>query len=147
VLLAAALVTLVDMVRLHPYQSVYFNRLWAGGMQAGIDRYEGDYFCLSYKEGCEWLRRRYEGARCREPIRVAGNSVREQTELYLQATEEGRRLFRTVPAGTGEPHYVLTTTRFQDHLKTPGRLVHAVEREGAKLLYVFEQRAPECEAP
>jgi hypothetical protein len=147
VLLAAGLVTLVDMVRLHPYQSVYFNRLWAGGMRAGVDRYEGDYFCLSYKEGCEWLLRRYEGARCREPIRVAGNSVREQTDLYLKATEEGRRLFRSVPVGTGEPHYVLATTRFQDHLKTPGRLVYAVEREGAKLLYVFEQRAPECEAP
>ncbi len=146
VLVAVCLVTLVDMVRLHPYQSIYFNRLWAGGMKAGIDRYEGDYFCLSYKEGCEWLMRRFEGARCREPIRVAGNSVREQTDLYLKSTEEGRRLFRSVEAGTGNPHYVLATTRFQDHLKTPGRLVYAVEREGAKILYLFEQRAPECEA-
>jgi hypothetical protein len=146
VLLAACLVTLVDMVRLHPYQSVYFNRLWAGGMKAGVDRYEGDYFCLSYKEGCEWLLRRYEGASCREPIRVAGQSVQEQTDLYLRRTEEGRQLFRSVPVATGNPHYVLTTTRFLDHLKTPGKLVFTAEREGAKLLYLFELHAPECGA-
>ena len=30
VLAAACLLTLVDMVRLHPYEAVYFNRLWAG---------------------------------------------------------------------------------------------------------------------
>jgi hypothetical protein len=146
VVASACLVTLVDMVRLHPYQSVYFNRLWAGGMKAGVARYEGDYFCLSYKEGCEWLLRRYEGASCREPIRVAGQSVQEQTDLYLRRTEEGRQLFRSVPVATGNPHYVLTTTRFLDHLKTPGKLVFTAEREGAKLLYLFELHAPECGA-
>jgi hypothetical protein len=144
VLAAAGLLTLVDMVRLHPYEAVYFNRLWAGGMKAGIDRYEGDYWCLSYKEGSEWLLRRYAGAQCREKIRVAGYSVLQQIELYLEETEEGRRLFAPV-LGDGHPNYILATTRFQDHLHTPGKVVFTVEREGATLLYMFEVRPPECE--
>ncbi len=143
VLGASCLLTVVDMVRLHPYEAVYFNRLWAGGMKAGVDRYEGDYWCLTYKEGSEWLLRRYEGARCREKVRVAGHSVLQQIELYLQETEEGRRLFTPVVFGD-RPHYVMATTRFQDHLRTPGTPVFTVQREGATLLYLFEVRRPEC---
>ena len=146
VLGAACLVTLVDMVRLHPYEAVYFNRLWAGGMKAGVDKYEGDYWCLTYKEGSEWLLGRYEGAQCREKIRVAGHSVLQQIELYLQATEEGRRLFAPVGAGD-RPDYVMTTTRFLDHLRTPGRPVFTVQREGATLFYLFEVRRPDCVVP
>jgi hypothetical protein len=145
VLASASLLTLVDMVRLHPYQSVYFNRLWAGGMKAGIDRYEGDYWCLSYKEGCEWLLGRYAGARCREKIRVAGYSVLHQTQHYLEQTEEGRRLFRAVAVADGRPHFVMATTRFLDHLRAPGKPVYTVERMGATLFYLFEVRAPDCE--
>jgi hypothetical protein len=145
-LTAACVLTLVDMVRLHPYEAVYFNRLVAGGMRSGVARYEGDYWCLSYKEGCEWLLRRYEGARCRERIRVAGYSVLQQPEYYLEKTEEGRRLFAAVQPDTGNPHFQLATTRFQDHLRAPGKLVFTVSREGATLLYLFEVHPPDCEA-
>jgi hypothetical protein len=136
-------VTLVDMVRLHPYEAVYFNRLVAGGERAGIDRYEGDYWCLSYKEGCEWLLRRFAGARCREPIKVGSYSILQQTEYYLRQTEEGRRLFVSVP--TSEADFVLATTRFQDHLRAPGQRIFTVERLGATLLYLSQVRAPDCQ--
>jgi hypothetical protein len=142
---AVCLVTLVDMVRLHPYESVYFNRLWAGGMKAGVDRYEGDYWCLSYKEGCEWLLRRYAGTQCREKTRVAGYSVLHQVQHYLELTEEGRRLFRAVPLEGGRPHFVMATTRFQDHLRAPGKPVYTVERMGATLFYLFEVQVPACD--
>jgi hypothetical protein len=143
VLAAACLLTVVDMVRLHPYEAVYFNRLWAGGMKAGVERYEGDYWCLTYKEGSEWLLKQYEGAECRERIRVAGHSVLQQIELYLQETEEGRRLFAPVVVAD-RPDYIMATTRFQDHLHTPGRPVFTVQREGATLFYLFEVREPAC---
>ncbi len=141
-LAGSCVLTLVDMVRLHPYQAVYFNRLVAGGQKAGIDRYEGDYWCLSYKEGCEWLMRRFAGARCREPIRVGSYSILHQTEYYLRRTEEGRRLFVSVPVG--EADFVLATTRFQDHLRAPGQRVFTVDRLGATLLYLSQVRAPDC---
>jgi hypothetical protein len=144
VLVAACFLTLVDMVRLHPYEAVYFNRLWAGGMKSGVEHYEGDYWCLTYKEGSQWLLERYEGAQCREKIRVAGHSVLQQIEVYMQESEEGRRLFAPVVVAD-RPDYIMATTRFQDHLRTPGKPVFTVQREGATLFYLFEVRKPECD--
>ena len=48
---ASAVVTIVDMVQLHPYQYVYFNRSVAGGLPGAVGRYETDYWCASFKEG------------------------------------------------------------------------------------------------
>jgi 4-amino-4-deoxy-L-arabinose transferase-like glycosyltransferase len=145
VLAGLALVTASDMAALHPYEALYFNRLVAGGLRRAVERYDADYWCLTYKEGAEWLLRRYAGARCRDKIRVAGNSILLQVAYYLRASDEGRRLF--APVGLADaPHFALVTTRFGDHLRTPGRLVHTVDRQGARLLYVFELEAPSCEA-
>jgi hypothetical protein len=137
--------TLIDMIQLHPYQALYFNRLVAGGLEQAIARYEGDYWCLSYKEGAEWLQRRYAGIDCRERIRVAGQSTLEQTQYYFRKTEEARRLFWPVDVTTGAPDFILTTTRFGDHLRTPGTLVHVVKRQHAALFYLFQVKAPACD--
>jgi hypothetical protein len=144
-LTASCGVTLVDMIQLHPYQALYFNRLVAGGLERAIERYEGDYWCLSYKEGAEWLLRRYSGTECRDRIRVAGQSTLEQTQYYFRKSAEGRRLFRPVDVTTGDPDFILTTTRFGDHLRTPGTLVHLVKRQHAALLYLFQVKAPSCD--
>jgi hypothetical protein len=142
-LAAAGLLTAADMVELHPYQAVYFNRLVAGGLEKALTRFEGDYWCLSFKEGTEWLIRRYAPAGCRETIRVAGHSIQLQVAYYLRQADPEERLFKTVEVN-GNPHYVLATTRYRDHERTKGELVHTVERQGARLLYVFETRKPEC---
>ena len=145
VLAGLALPTASDMAALHPYEALYVNRLVAGGLRRAVERYDADYWCLTYKEGAEWLLRRYAGAHCRDKIRVAGNSILLQVAYSLRATEEGRRLF--APVGLADaPHFALVTTRFGDHQRTPGRLVHTVDRQGARLLYVFELEAPPCEA-
>ena len=138
-------IVLGDMVALHPYEALYFNRLVAGGIRRAVDRYETDYWCLSYKEGSEWLLARFAGARCADKIRVAGHSILLQTSYYLRRTEEGRRLFSAVTLDD-DPNYAMATTRFGDQWHTPGRLVHTVDREGATLLYLFEVKPPACVA-
>jgi hypothetical protein len=143
VLGAAACLTLADMIALHPYEALYFNRLVAGGLGRAVERYDTDYWCLTYKEGAEWLLARYAGADCAEKIRVGGHSILLQTAYYLKATDEGRRLFSPVTLDD-DPNYALATTRFGDHQRTPGRLVHTVDRQGARLLYVFEVKPPAC---
>lgn len=142
-LAALGLLTLSDMIRLHPYQALYFNRLVAGGLGRAVEKYDTDYWCLTYKEGAEWLLRRYAGSNCPEKIRVAGHSILLQTSYYLKQTEEGRRLFMPVSLDD-RPNFAMATTRFGDHRRTPGRLVHTVERQGATLLYVFEVEPPAC---
>jgi hypothetical protein len=144
-LAGSAILTVSDMAALHPYEAIYFNRLVAGGLSRAVDRYDTDYWCLTYKEGAEWLLARYAKSTCPEKIRVAGHSILLQTSYYLKKTEEGRRLFMPVSMDD-RPNFALATTRFGDHLRTPGRLVHTVDRQGATLLYVFEVEPPACAA-
>jgi hypothetical protein len=139
---ASLVLTAFDMVQLHPYQYVYFNRLFAGGLPGAVNRYETDYWCMSYKEGIEWMVRHYSRPGLRERIRVAGYSTHVPFWYYLSRTEDGRKLFHAV--GIYEnPHLVFATTAIRDQERTPGRVVHVVERQGAPLLYIFEVRTPE----
>jgi hypothetical protein len=41
----------------------------------------------------------------------------------------------------------MSTTRFNDHLRTPGRVVFRVERQGASFFYLFELKPPPCGPP
>jgi hypothetical protein len=129
--------------RVKPYEAIYFNRLVAGGLGQAVEKYDTDYWCLTYKEGAEWLLAQYAQATCPERIRVGGHSILLQTSYYLKKTEEGRRLFTPVSLDDN-PNFALATTRFGDHRHTPGRLVHTVDRQGATLLYVFEVKPPAC---
>src|SRR3990172_4698710 len=49
-----ALPTVVDMVVLHPYEHVYFNRAF-GGLKGAYGRFDTDYWGLSMREGMEWI--------------------------------------------------------------------------------------------
>jgi hypothetical protein len=81
--LAAAVVTVRDMAAMHPYESVYFNRLVAGGLRGVDGRFETDYWGNSYREGIEWVMKNVPG----EGIRVANCSNPFQTSYYLLGTE------------------------------------------------------------
>lgn len=48
-------VTALDMVQLHPYQAIYFNRLIAGGLSKANTLYELDSDRRSLKETSDWL--------------------------------------------------------------------------------------------
>jgi hypothetical protein len=141
---ASCAVTLRDMVQLHPYQTVYFNRLIGGGLRKAARAYETDYWCLTFKEGSQWLRQRYAAADCRDRIRVAGHSTQLQTSYYFRKTDPEERRFKSVGV-SDSPHFVMATTRFGDHLQTPGRAVYIVERQRTPLMWLFEVQAPDCE--
>ncbi len=59
-IIAATFITVVfaaiafDMVALHPYQYIYFNRI-SGGLKQAQGQYETEYWGLSLREGMEWL--------------------------------------------------------------------------------------------
>jgi hypothetical protein len=55
--LIAVLLPLPELIRLHPYQAVYFNGL-AGGLRGAADRYDMDYWLSSYREAMEWVNER-----------------------------------------------------------------------------------------
>lgn len=145
-LLAPLALTLVDMLRLHPYQYVYFNRVVAGGLAGAHGRYDTEYWGASYKEAVEWVVDHYERPDLDRPIRVASNSYSESTSHYLPpgrfeylgSYEDGKQIEQDAPP----PDLYLSTLRWDGPERLPGRIVHTVERMGVPLCHVIEVREP-----
>lgn len=60
-------VTVIDMVRIHPYQYALFNHA-AGGVRGAADRYMIDYWALGFKEASETLLERIEEQKLVKPV-------------------------------------------------------------------------------
>jgi len=130
--------TVVDMIQLHPYQAIYFNRTLAGGLKRAAERYETDYWGMSYKEGIEWVIQNYH-PNTEEPIRVANCSKKFLTGYFLEKTEETRQRFSSVP-NTEDSHLFLAISRC--HRKKKRHALYTVERQGTPLMVVIELEAP-----
>ncbi|HEX5110423.1 MAG TPA: glycosyltransferase family 39 protein [Vicinamibacterales bacterium] len=135
-----AALTLTDMVALHPFQSVYFNRLH-GGLSAAFGRYETDYWAASHREGVEWLAAHYRQEAPAHSIRVTSSAGERFAGYYIRAGGDRLQRFVTVEPDR-DADVVLSITRWNLHQKYPGRIVHTVERMGVPLLYVIEMHAP-----
>jgi hypothetical protein len=133
-LLVLASLTLYDMARLHPYEYVFFNRSF-GGLPAAAGRYETDYWGASYREGLNWLVR-WLGQNPRPRVRVAGCRFNNQLRYYVRQSPEAAARIEIVERKRAE--FFLATTRYNCH-KTPGEVVHTVDRQGVALLYVVHQ--------
>jgi hypothetical protein len=83
---AATALPIVEMVRLHPYEYTYFNRL-AGGVAGAHGRYMLDYWGLSFKQASQalaaWLAQHHESkpADRRWKLAVCGPHRSPQVEL------------------------------------------------------------------
>jgi len=135
-LVVLAGVTVTDMARLHPYEYAFFNRS-SGGVRSALGRYETDYWGVSHKEGIDWLIRNYKPNAPKGSIRVANTAADFQTSYYLHPDRAETERFSPV-AKRDHPDVMLSITRFDVHLKYPGKVLHVVERMGTPLLYVTE---------
>lgn len=45
---------IVGIVRLHPYEYIYYNEL-VGGVRGAFRSFEMDYWCTSYREAMDWI--------------------------------------------------------------------------------------------
>lgn len=135
-------VTAIDMVELHPYQYVYFNRLIGGGLAGAHERFDTDYWCASIKEGIAWTVANVPADRAR-PVRIASGCPVFLTEYYLGRDPGAAVRFTSAPAeaaNTGGADLFITVTRERKHEKVPGTVLHRVERQGAPLCYVIGLR-------
>ena len=134
----ALMVVVVDMVRLHPYQTVYFNRLVAGGLPGADGEFETDYWGATYREGIEWLLSRGPAADPDWPVGVA-NCSRPFLTAYPLSRDPRAAGFVNVDLNEW-PSIVLATTRFNcagQFAEAGWRPIHSVERMGVPLLYVL----------
>ncbi|MFO0582328.1 MAG: glycosyltransferase family 39 protein [Anaeromyxobacter sp.] len=126
--------TVVDMVRLHPYQTVYFNRVTVGGLPGAAGRYETDYWGQSYRQAIEDVVRHYRPS---GPVRVADCAAEFLIGYWLgEAQREGPFVLVRYDA---DPDLLLATPRYRC-LPEMGRPIHAVTRMGVPLVTVYERR-------
>jgi len=143
--LAGVLLTGVELVRLHPYQTAYFNA-FVGGLAGAEGRFDTDYWVSSYREAFEWVNERAR----REPDRsfqvlVAGTSYLSLlAELYRAPNVRARVVEEigpevTLPPGTD---YAIATYRwgFAKRLFREAPVVHAIGREGAVFTVIRGRR-------
>jgi hypothetical protein len=123
----------VDAVRLHPYQYVYFNRSVAGGLRGGAARLELDYWGATGREAAAWIVRSFPPGSA-GPITVATTADSWVVSHWIAGDRDAPPRFAfDVP---GPPDLTLATTRWHAN-RGPGRVLHVVERMGVPLLYVL----------
>jgi len=148
VLAVAAAVTIADMVRLHPYQYVYFNRIVAGGLQGAAGKYETDYWGASLKEAAEWTVA-HVPATAGRPVRVGNSCSPDLTGYFIARDARAKDPFVNVGADDvqrGAVDINLAITRGGRHEKLPGEVLHRVERDGVALSYVIAVDHPATSA-
>ena len=134
------LLLMLQMVSLHPYQYIYFNRL-AGGLPGAYTRDETDYWGASHKAAAEWLGEYIETV---DPAGEQKFRVHQRYSLWMLGEHLDPARFELTREREGADFYV-SFTRYNLHNSYPDvRLLHVVERQGVPLCYVyaFEEELP-----
>jgi hypothetical protein len=125
---------LTILVRLHPHESVYFNRI-VGGLPGAYGWYETDYWGNSYREAVELLVARLESETKAPPppyrVFLCSNPVSATYFFppYLSHTRS-----------PDDADFMIATTRFRCHESLEGGILGFVERFGTPLAYVKDRR-------
>jgi hypothetical protein len=130
--LAALLPAILAILRLHPYEYVYFNEL-AGGVRGAFRRYELDYWALSYREAAEYLDR--------EASQETVVAVVDPVHVFQSYARHDLQVYPVEAAGPPEgvtPEFVVMTTRSNQDLDIfpDAPIVFQVEVGGAILTVV-----------
>lgn len=130
--LKASLVVLTmwDMVDLHPNQYVYFNRAFAGGIQKAASDYETDYWNHTFKQGLEWLE-----DHANEFVDPGVKPTVGSLYPNLGAMVDSNRFVLTEPELAD---FYLGNTRYDLHRSIPGKIIHTIDAKGVPLLYVIQ---------
>lgn len=135
VLLGLSGVIASDIVRLHPYEYAYFNRM-VGGLPGEQSRFETDYWGASYQEGIDWLARQLDPAD-HSRVRVGTCNHDEALIAYLRNHPELAKRVQ-LERNADAADIFLATTRYNCH-KRDGQVLHVVERMGVPFLYVIQR--------
>ncbi len=122
----------IDSVRLHPYEYIYYNR-FVGGEQGAFRKFEMDYWGTSYRDAAGWLN---ANAPANATVWVEGPA--HLLGLYLRPD---LKLYSTYEAKRADHYdYIVALTRYNlDLISYPdAKVIHTIERDNA-LLTVIKQ--------
>lgn len=145
-LLLALLATAREMVALHPYQYIYFNRLFGQGAGVASQRFETDYWGLSLREGVAWLVANVPATNPRSKVASCLHANSTATFLppdrfdYVGSYHDGQPV-------TATPDYFLASPRWGCDRLLQGEVIHTVTRQGARLLTIIRVTDPAAGHP
>ncbi|HAA77998.1 TPA: hypothetical protein DCE37_23100 [Candidatus Latescibacteria bacterium] len=123
IIVLSVLLTLVDTIRLHPNQYVYFNRLLGGGLASAASRYDTDYFGNSHGVGIKWL----------EANTDAGTTVHSGSPGITSGTSLEHK---GIP---WHADYVLRNVRTDGRLEVGGDVVHVIRTMDVPMLNIIRR--------
>ncbi|MBW1786602.1 MAG: glycosyltransferase family 39 protein [Deltaproteobacteria bacterium] len=124
------------LIRLHPYQYVYYNQ-FVGGLRGADGLYEKDYWATSYKEAVALLAdhlKKADGDNCaRHQYKIGVRGPRRCALYYFPENFAYIKNWR-------KADFVISYTRRDWHTQVPGSRIFAVKRMGVELSVVKELR-------
>ena len=132
-LLILAFPGIYSIVRLHPYQYIYYNS-FVGGAGGALRRFELDYWFSAYSEAAHWLNKNAPAN-----AEVAGNGPTYLLDTYLRPDINLQHDINP----DAHYDYFLTTSRYNEDLTSypSAKIIHTIERDGA-ILTVIKQLSP-----
>jgi hypothetical protein len=128
------------MVRLHPYESCYYNCL-AGPRHLLSERYETDSWLASYREAAEWLNA--VQSQTPKPLSVAVNANQISLPVFTHYLDPGIKV-TCIPFGDyasaklpPDIDFFVATARFNEWLNfSRAPIVHRIERDDILLAII-----------
>lgn len=135
VTICAALLSfsLIQIVKLHPYQYCYYN-VFVGGLGGAYSKYETDYWVTSYKEAALWLNRIIPPDRTAHVLVAANELSFAAFDYYAHPNIITTQSLKRSPEqlSTAEFDYYVSTTRYKLDAEYAGApIVKTVGRDGA----------------
>lgn len=122
------------MIKNHPYQNVYFNRLAGKNMPSIKQRFELDYWGLSYRTALEYVLRTDQ----REQIAVHAATEVGETSANILRPEDRKRL-RYVPTPEMADYFMSNFLWHPDEYAYDDE-VFSIKIDGAKIIVVYRLR-------
>ena len=120
-----------DMVALHPYEYIYFNRI-SGGLAKAHNQYDTDYWGLSMREGMEWINKNLaHNTTVVSSSQLHSSSTFAAPDITVISTKASEQ------KGVERPFYYISRPRWQLQQKFPDcKIVYEVVRQGVPLTIV-----------
>lgn len=128
------------MIRLHPYENVYYNFL-AGPKRTLDTHYETDYWFSSYRAAAEWINK--QQAQSKRPLRVLVAGLHFYSPVFTHYVNSKTQ---TTLAGIGDMTKFLLPTNYDYYVATSrydqlanfsdAPIVHRIARDGITLTVI-----------
>lgn len=136
ILLAAGLLEpAIFMLRYHPHENVYFNRLAGENMTQVKQLYETDYWGLSYKQGIDYILSADPG----EKIPIMVDKV-PGVDYIMYLLPEAQKNRLVLQSKISKARYFIADYRFHPENYPYQKEVFSVRVNGASILSVFDLR-------